>query len=791
MRRYNATSKAMVILLLLLCSFGSNVAARSVHSTSDVDIFPQGEISTEDSWYLDNRITFTQENADYTTSMVEDNRITFEHSRPTNLQTVQMWAQSSPTDSQYVTGAPDLSYSYTRGPVIELTDFDTASYNLYDIVAVDIIIAFHIPGPLVQDQVRFSMENNGDFHELVTYVNTPSSIDYMNGTIWSKNVTDKSDWTWTELQNLILTLDYVSLGGTDDTQLDVDAVGLSVIVEYPWYGTEWASVESTSQGFEMPLHMVNFEEGYFDNIQISSCGLSPVTQGVEGVWTSEILLSQPGQSFGRIHFETDSESNYQVLISHSSNGIEFTDYAVIDSNDLIDSEIVRIQVKSSDSCVEKIMLDYNDPTLTINGRVFGSLDGLATDYSRWKVFVNGEEATYQTINQLANFNVNLPIGQYLDYGVQDLKIKLQAWFNWDSTGTPSTTLLEVTSMTVTGGFEVQWDEDPVCQTIGPQYFVEDGLGVLIPFRDRCVDDRSTTENLTVAFSIADDSLLSATLVQDDIKLVLMPEQHGTTTVTVTVSDEAGNTWQETFIVSVQEIDDKPEMGEFPSIVPVEYGVAKTIQFTYSDVDSTGITATTDKSWAVIDLSTSTIVVTPPTAASAVPVVVTLCDQTSCVNQTLVLEVLTLAELFIEEIVVDSTDITEGDVVPVKIYVRNSGNSEATLISIRCQSGSTLVGVMSIPMLQSGELGIVTCDWKPTENGQQTLSVELDRTNQILESDEDNNFDSVTIDVAKFTAEESSSDTFISTSMLWIITLIVVALIVVLFSAFAPGKIKKL
>ena len=791
MRRYNATSKAMVILLLLLCSFGSNVAARSVHSTSDVDIFPQGEISTEDSWYLDNRITFTQENADYTTSMVEDNRITFEHSRPTNLQTVQMWAQSSPTDSQYVTGAPDLSYSYTRGPVIELTDFDTASYNLYDIVAVDIIIAFHIPGPLVQDQVRFSMENNGDFHELVTYVNTPSSIDYMNGTIWSKNVTDKSDWTWTELQNLILTLDYVSLGGTDDTQLDVDAVGLSVIVEYPWYGTEWASVESTSQGFEMPLHMVNFEEGYFDNIQISSCGLSPVNQGVEGVWTSEILLSQPGQSFGRIHFETDSESNYQVLISHSSNGIEFTDYTVIDSNDLIDSEIVRIQVKSSDSCVEKIMFDYNDPTLTINGRVFGSLDGLATDYSRWKVFVNGEEATYQTINQLANFNVNLPIGQYLDYGVQDLKIKLQAWFNWDSTGTPSTTLLEVTSMTVTGGFEVQWDEDPVCQTIGPQYFVEDGLGVLIPFRDRCVDDRSTTENLTVAFSIADDSLLSATLVQDDIKLVLMPEQHGTTTVTVTVSDEAGNTWQETFIVSVQEIDDKPEMGEFPSIVPVEYGVAKTIQFTYSDVDSTGITATTDKSWAVIDLSTSTIVVTPPTAASAVPVVVTVCDQTSCVNQTLVLEVLTLAELFIEEIVVDSTDITEGDVVPVKIYVRNSGNSEATLISIRCQSGSTLVGVMSIPMLQSGELGIVTCDWKPTENGQQTLSVELDRTNQILESDEDNNFDSVTIDVAKFTAEESSSDTFISTSMLWIITLIVVALIVVLFSAFAPGKIKKL
>ena len=76
MRREMVRCKVMVILLLFLCSIGSNVAARSVHSTSDVDIYPQGEISSDDSWYLDNRITFTQENADYTVSMVEDNRIT-------------------------------------------------------------------------------------------------------------------------------------------------------------------------------------------------------------------------------------------------------------------------------------------------------------------------------------------------------------------------------------------------------------------------------------------------------------------------------------------------------------------------------------------------------------------------------------------------------------------------------------------------------------------------------------------------------------------------------------------
>ena len=87
--------------------------------------------------------------------------------------------------------------------------------------------------------------------------------------------------------------------GNDDTQLDVDAVGLSVLVEYR-YGTEWASVESTSTGLVMPVYDVDYANGNFNNLQIKSCGLGPITDGVEGTWTSEIV-TEPGQSFGRIH----------------------------------------------------------------------------------------------------------------------------------------------------------------------------------------------------------------------------------------------------------------------------------------------------------------------------------------------------------------------------------------------------------------------------------------------------------------------------------------------------------
>ena len=123
-----------IILILLLGNLTTNVVARSVHSTSDIDIFPQGAIVSEDSWYLNDRITFTQESADYTNSMVADNRITFEHARPANLESVQAWSQSSPSDSAYVNGAPDSSYSFTKGPVIEVTDFATDPYTEYEII---------------------------------------------------------------------------------------------------------------------------------------------------------------------------------------------------------------------------------------------------------------------------------------------------------------------------------------------------------------------------------------------------------------------------------------------------------------------------------------------------------------------------------------------------------------------------------------------------------------------------------------------------------------------------------
>jgi len=543
----------------------------------------------------------------------------------------------------------------------------------------------------------------------------------------------------------------------------------------------------------MPVIDVSLQDGEFTNLQVSECGIKPVNDGVSGTWISPIITSQPGQTLGRIHYthSADSNSDLAVEVSYSNDGQTFSEYYSVQSNDLVDSYYLKIKLSTSSTCLESISLDYNDPTLSLTGKIFGSIDGLATDYSRWKVFINNQEATFQSIDQLGNFTINLSIGQYMNSGVNDLTVKIQAWFNWDSNGQSSTTLLEISSMSISGGFDVQWDEDPVCQSIAPQYFVEDGPGLLIPLVNACQDDRTSNENLSVSLSVADDSLISASLVQEDIKLVLLPETFGVTTVTVIVSDESANSWVETFLVYVEEVDDLPNLNEFPSIIPVETGKSTTIAFSYFDIDSTGLTVTTDKTWAVVDLSSSTITVTPPSLSSSMPIIVTLCDESSCVNRTMLLEVLTLAELSIEQIVITPESIHEGDLVEVRVYVRNSGQEEASSISVRCQSGNSLIAIQSISILQPGQLGVVTCDWLVSESGSKTISVEVDRANEVSEGDENNNIQSVSVDVLDSNSDTTSSSNSIEATTMWIATFIGLAIIIGLFTVLAPGKIKKL
>ncbi len=788
------TLVSFMIFIIVFQTF-SSVSARSVHSVSDFDLFPQGDFTNPVDWQTDSGVTFLTSNAQYTESMIADNRMTIIHSRPDNFEALSMWSQNSETDSNLSTGQPDSQYTYTSGPVIKLDDFDTSGYSSYELVSVSVVIAFHIPDSLVKDQVQFVMNNDGNYENLVTFVNTQSPIDYMNGTIWSKNITSLAQWTWPMIEDLEFTLDYVSTGSPDDARLDVDALGIEVIVKYPWYGSEWASASSTFTGHSMPVMDVDLSSGQFDNMALSQCGLTSSISGTTGSWTSGIIQAPPSQSIGRIHYTLQDSSSDDVVmeISSSNDGQNFSPFNIISNHDMINSSFIKIRITSTDSCISYIKIDFNNFILSLDGRVFGNLDGLSVSNSRWKAFVNDQEIVYQSLAQLGNINFDLPIGQFIDSTDESIEVKIQAWFNWDSTGDSSTTAFEISSISIEGGFDLEWDENPVCESVGPQNFFEDGGGVLIPFINNCYDDRTDNENLTVDFDVEDESLISVDISQGDIRILLGSEQSGVTTVLVTVYDESDNMWQDTFVVSISSVDDPPILEEFPSVVPVELYVSSQVPFTFSDIDSTELTAYTNRSWATIDLDSGYITISAPSAGLIVPVEVNICDQNTCVQRILDLEVQSLADLEVEDIIISQDEVFQKDILPIRVYVRNSGDVEASLVSVRCQNGNELIDLETISILQPGELGVVTCEWQvPEEIYNANITVELDRGGIIPEGNETNNIKSILIDIKEKVEQDSSSSKFdVSSSTVWLITIIVLVLIVGLFRFVAPPKIRKI
>ena len=353
--------------------------------------------------------------------------------------------------------------------------------------------------------------------------------------------------------------------------------------------------------------------------------------------------------------------------------------------------------------------------------------------------------------------------------------------------------MEVSSISISGGFDLEWDEDPSCDLIGGQTFSEDGGGILIPFVNGCSDDRTSNDNLTVDFVVENESLISVDISQGDIRILLKPEASGTTTVLTTVSDQAGNQWQENFIVTIDSVDDAPVLNEFPAVVPVELAVSTQVPFTYSDIDSTGLTAFTNKSWATIDLDTGYITVSAPSPGLIVPVEINICDQNTCVQRILDLEVQSLPDLEIEEILVTDQEIFHRDIIPVSVYVRNSGEAEATLISVRCQQGVDLIDIQTISILLAGELAVVTCEWQVPEGIQSTvISIEIDRGGDIIEGNEDNNQAEIIVQVSEQNNEDSASSGFqLSGSSVWIITVIALVIIIGIFTLLTPSKIRKI
>jgi hypothetical protein len=214
---------------------------------------------------------------------------------------------------------------------------------------------------------------------------------------------------------------------------------------------------------------------------------------------------------------------------------------------------------------------------------------------------------------------------------------------------------------------------------------------------------------------------------------------------------------------------------------------------WSDVDTpTGLTASTNRSWATVDLTTSELTVTPPLAGFH-SVLVSVCDQTTCTEREVDLEVMALPDLVVESMTFDKETMQQGDIISMRVLVRNQGQADATMVSVRCQTDEQLIGVGVIPLIQPGELQSISCDWQiPMDANVLRFSAVVDRGLEIQEGDESNNVLEQLVPVAERVDEDGEETGGLFTARTAGVGAIVIAVALLgLIVAFMPPKIKKI
>ena len=797
MRHSRTGLKALILVLLMMVALTSSVTARSVHDSTVVDLLPQGDYSTNNNWSLSSRDIFTNQPAEYTEAMVADNKLSIVNNRPLNLGEQTVWASSTSTDSNASIGSPDGAYSWSRGPVIVVDGFDVSAIENLDYYGAKLLLHIQIPDALYQDSVRISIEWGGTYELVKNWAHTTGAINHINSNAYEIDLDQYANWTFAQLGDIEVTLDYVSEGNTDDSQLNVDAIGLKLTSKTQWYGNEVSRAITTFSNYGLPIIEQNLSTGISNGLTLTPCGLEPASENTSGSWVSDPIETPYEQRIGRVHYEIENSTEDDVILEYASSedGVQWSGFSPITKHMLLpDSEYTKLRVTTSVECIQRVWVDVNDPSLSLTGRMIGNADGLDQNYSRFIVAIEDRAIISETISGSQTLSYSIPIGKYLNPESASFELSIAGWFIWNSQGDASSMILEVSNVDISGGYTIQYDEDPICSISGNQQLDEDGGGLVLPLLTRCSDDRTSPSDLSVTFQNSNPELVEVTLSEGQIRVALQRNMHGVANIVTTVSDDAGNTWSENWIITVDEVDDLPVLDEFPAVIPVEHDTPSTIQFSYSDIDSTDLTVSTNRSWATASLEDRAITITPPTPGFQ-SFDLTLCDDSNCVSRTVDIEVLALPDLFVESIELDEETLISGDIVEVSVFVRNSGQAEAGFVSVRIEGDNSMLHIGEIAVISPGGLGVVSFDWQvPDSDNLVTLNAIVDRSLDIDESDETNNEQRLNVVISHSEEPDSSTDGSsiqISDNVSIIGTLGLVILLVGLYALFAPAKIRKI
>ena len=802
-------SLAVLALLLsvMLLPLAPGVSADTVIRAESVDLFPEGTFDDATDWTLSSLAGFESRPADYTTTMVADGVLSFTHTRPELRDSTSAWATvTSVVNSNNTLGFPDGAYWYSSGQEITLSGFDFSAVSGRELTNVTLLVSFSIPDPLQQDDVRFIVSWPGSTELVRTYAHTQSAIDHMSGNPAAIPLDSLESWTWSILANVSVTIDYHSEGSTDDSRVEVDAVGLSATYFQSWYSFETAKAEASVLLSTSPVIDLNLTLGQTTNLAQSPCGLELIDSATGGTWISTVHERPYGQSWGRVHMSTSG--NASVEVRGSADAQNWFGYTLLNDPFLLpDHRFLEFKVDLLDGCLTRVRADINDPTVTVSGHVSGAIDDLVVNVSTLRVAFEGVVLLDLPLT-LGGFSHSIPVGHLLPAAGEQIDFGLRTRFQWSSDGHAETTVVVVDDIMLSGGFVVEWDRDPSCDDVTDRQLDEDASGAVIPLLSTCNDDVTAWQDLQVSADSGDTSLLTVSVVDGQLVVSQQPEQHGQTTVMVQVQDERGNSWVSNFSVTVNEVEDAPTHAPLPLEVQVEVGESLVIELGVEDVDTplSELQFNTDVSWAFIDQSGNLIL--EPIAEGSFDVSITISDGVNTVQASIGVLATAEPDLLIEQITLEhiqqgqqgqqAVNVTQGDVVTITAWVRNSGSSAANLVLVRCYVDDQLVGTSSsIPVIAPDQLASTSCDWQVgMGGGSASIRVVVDPLHDIQETNEENNeaFSEVTIeppisDDDGGDQRPSGGGISVSTPMFWTLAGAII-LVTILAFQLGPSKIRR-
>ena len=246
----------------------------------------------------------------------------------------------------------------------------------------------------------------------------------------------------------------------DDSQLNVDALGLKVTWQSPAYGFETAKALNTTFIEKSPLILVDMDKGVTENITMSPCGMEISSGHTEGHWISDVIELPPQQTWGRVNVSGIWTGEVHAKSTDSQ------DWSYLGDGILGESEFYQIKIVIYSGCLENVVVGINQPRLYIEGEVLGTSGGLDHSLSWLRISIDNKLAFEHKLSELGSFASYVPIEEFLIFEDEgdinnlegNLNVGVGVRFQWDSNGSAETTVVVVNNIILMGifYFSVYW-----------------------------------------------------------------------------------------------------------------------------------------------------------------------------------------------------------------------------------------------------------------------------------------------------------------------------------------------